>query len=65
MEDKFDLDIIVKSIDSLIKPEWKDLIKTITRFLVLSPADEAEYIEQLLDVACKTFSILFSSIFRV
>ena len=65
MEDKFDLDIIVKSIDSLIKPEWKDLIKTITRFLVLSPADEAEYIEQLLDVACKTFSILFSDRIKI
>lgn len=60
MEDKTDLDTIVKSINSWIKPEWKDLILTAVKFLIASPDDETEYIEQLSDVICKTFSVLFS-----
>lgn len=65
MEDKLDLDIIVQSINSLIKPEWKDLIKTVIKFLVLYPVGATEYIEQLSDVVCKTFSVLFSDKIKI
>lgn len=43
VEDKIDLDLVAKAIKSLIKPEWVDLAKAISKLVALKIIDDEEY----------------------
>lgn len=64
MEDKIDLSVVAKSLKSLIKPEWTDLAKSLSKLVLLKAIGDDEYSNQLIDVISKAYSLIFTDEFK-
>lgn len=64
IENMTTLSIVAESIKSLIKPEWVDLAKSISKLVALKIIDDEEYYNQLADVMFKTYSTIFTDEFK-
>lgn len=64
VEDILTLGVVAESIKSLIKPEWADLAKSVSKLVALKIIDDDEYYNQLTDVLFKSYSAIFTDEFK-
>ena len=63
MEDKNDLSVVAYALKALIKPEWTDLAKSLSKLILLKVIGDDEYSNQLIDVISKAYSAIFTDEF--